>query len=151
MNIDALISTVFGIGRFPKAPGTAASLVAVLAAYPIALVHGGLFVAALGLIVGIVGIGFAARYANQIGQADPKSCVIDEVAGQWIALAFAPVSPLGFFAAFFFFRFFDIRKPWPVNKAETLPGGIGIMADDVVGGILAAACVWIFVEGGYLR
>ena len=151
MKIAALVATVFGVGYVPVAPGTAGSLVAALLAYPIARTWGMTVLAPLGLLVGVFGIWFAGAYAKSIGQTDPKSCVVDEVAGQWIALACAPFSPLGFLVAFTMFRFFDIRKIWPADVAERLPGGLGIVADDIVAGIMAAMSVWLFVHGGYLK
>ena len=72
---------------------------------------------------------------------DPGSIVIDEVAGQWLALVFAaPDNPWHFFAAFLLFRFFDIIKTWPASWAQDqLPGGWGVMMDDIVAGLYAAA------------
>jgi len=63
--------------------------------------------------------------------------VIDEVAGQWISLFAIPFSPLAVLLAFIFFRLFDVLKPGIVDRAQHLPGGWGIMADDVLAGILA--------------
>jgi phosphatidylglycerophosphatase A len=67
--------------------------------------------------------------------------VIDEVAGQWLACALAPLSLGGFIIAFAFFRFFDITKLWPVSLGEKLPGGWGIMTDDMIAGWLSAVLV----------
>jgi phosphatidylglycerophosphatase A len=83
---------------------------------------------------------------------DPSECVIDELAGQWLACAFAglsfsglvPVaaSPLpSFILAFVLFRLFDIWKPWPVSWAETFSGGVGVMLDDMVAGLMAGVLV----------
>jgi len=70
--------------------------------------------------------------------------VIDEVAGQWIALIAAPLTPLGFALAFLIFRFYDILKPWPVDLAERrLPGAWGIMGDDIVAGIYAMVVMFL--------
>lgn len=151
ITLPGLVATVCGIGKVPYAPGTAGSLVALALAYPIAHRFGMPVLAPLGLLVGVAGIWFAGAYAKDCGVRDPKSCVIDEVAGQWIALAAAPFSPLGFLLAFTLFRFFDIRKIWPADVAERLPGGLGIVADDVVAGVMAAMAVWLFVAGGYLK
>jgi phosphatidylglycerophosphatase A len=151
VSINALIATVFGIGRVPKAPGTAGSLAAMLIAWPIAVHYGHWMLAPLGLGIGLIGIYFSGMYARECGVADPKSCVIDEVAGQWIALSVAPITPLAYLAAFGFFRFFDIRKIWPVDKVEELKGGLGIVADDIVAGVMAAMAVLIFVNAGLLK
>jgi phosphatidylglycerophosphatase A len=68
---------------------------------------------------------------------DPSQAVIDEVAGQWIALFAIPASPLAVLLAFILFRIFDILKPGLVDRAQRLPGGWGIMADDVLAGVFA--------------
>jgi phosphatidylglycerophosphatase A len=84
-------------------------------------------------------IWLAASEADTSGDKDPQAIVIDEVAGLWIALAFAPATPLGYGAAFLLFRFFDITKIWPANWADrSLPGAHGIMLDDIFAGCWAA-------------
>jgi phosphatidylglycerophosphatase A len=158
VSINALIATVFGAGRTPYAPGTAGSLVAAIVAWPLAAYFertlpygiGHWWLAACGLGVGLIGIYFSEMYAREIGDSDPPSCVIDEVAGQWIALAVAPLSFWAYFVGFALFRFFDIRKIWPADKAQNLPGGLGIVADDIVAGLLAALTLNLLVVGGYL-
>jgi phosphatidylglycerophosphatase A len=72
---------------------------------------------------------------------DPSEVTIDEVAGMWITLMFLPKAILLAFAAFFVFRFFDIIKPFPARKFDTMHGGFGIMMDDVVAGIYAHVTV----------
>jgi phosphatidylglycerophosphatase A len=67
--------------------------------------------------------------------------VIDELAGQWLACALAPLSLAGFASAFVLFRLLDISKVWPVSLGERLPGGWGIMTDDLIAGLLSAAIV----------
>jgi phosphatidylglycerophosphatase A len=134
----------------PYAPGTAASLVAALAAWPIATAFGHWVLLGFGLAVGLVAIPIADAYARECGRGDPSECVIDELAGQWIALAFAPPSLFGFALAFALFRYLDIRKLWPVSEVEKLKGGLGIVADDVVAGLIAGLIVLIFVSAGYL-
>jgi phosphatidylglycerophosphatase A len=85
-------------------------------------------------------------YARESGKSDPSECVIDEVAGQWIICAFAPLSFLAYFAAFILFRIFDIVKPWPISLVERrVPGGLGIMADDVVAALMG--CIILAVLG----
>lgn len=139
------------VGLAPKAPGTAGSLLAALLAWPIAAAWGGWVLAPAGLAVGLIGIPVAGAYARECGVIDPKSCIIDEVAGQWIALAVLPVSLLGYAVGFALFRFFDIRKIWPADVAERLPGGLGIVADDVVAGVLAAMAGLLLVHAGYMK
>jgi len=139
----AQIATLFGVGRVPSAPGTAASVVALPFAWLIEDLFGRwwLLVAAIAALA--IGAWACEVYAGIKGEADPSECVIDELVGQWIVCAFVPFSLFAYFLAFVFFRVFDILKPWPIDEVEKrVPGGLGIMADDVVaalmGGIILA-------------
>ncbi len=134
-----LIASGFGSGYAPKAPGTAGSLAALLIgvglltapdwALPLAIVTA--------TIAGLWAIGPAG------GGEDPGWVVIDEFAGQWIALLpLAHATPLGLLAAFALFRLFDITKPGPIGWADRQEGAFGVMADDVLAGAAAAALVW---------
>jgi phosphatidylglycerophosphatase A len=139
-------ATCFGLGRFPLAPGTLTSAVATLCSIP--LVQLGW----KALVAGIIGVTFlgvpaCGTYARSNMIHDPSDCVLDEVAGQWLALL--PVAILlrgddwfAYLVAFLAFRLFDIWKPWPVWWAERLPGGTGIMADDIIAAVYAALLVW---------
>ena len=133
-----VLATFFGLGLAPLAPGTVASAAAALG-YRF-LLHGlpGPFYAVLVLALFFAGTAVSARYAFELGRPDPRRIVIDEVCGQLIALAFLPAGWLPVGVSFALFRFFDIIKPWPLRKLETLPGGWGIMADDVGAGLAAA-------------
>ncbi len=149
------IATLGGIGRLPMAPGTWASL----AALPLAaLIHGalsfpGLLAATLGVLV--VGGWAVAQDLRTRDEADPAEIVIDELAGQWIALfplsgglwwmgADPAIFPWpGWVAGFALFRFFDIVKPPPVRWADRVPGALGVMLDDVAAGIMAGAVVML--------
>lgn len=133
-----LLSTWFHIGRFAKAPGTWGSLAALPFAWLIHSIWGswGLLVAAA--LCFIIGVWSCGRYAKISGRSDPSEAVIDEVAAQWLVLAFAPVSLLPWLAGFAFFRLFDIWKPWPIGLVDrTIKGGFGIMADDILAAIYA--------------
>jgi phosphatidylglycerophosphatase A len=134
-----VIGTVFGIGYAPVAPGTVASLVALPFAWLIAanLGHIALFCSAI--VLGFAAIPLCTAYERAVNRIDPRECVIDEIAGQWLACAFAPLTWKGYALAFALFRLFDITKIWPVSAAEKLKGGLGIMADDLVAGAYAAA------------
>ena len=84
------------------------------------------------------GIWASGEYKRLSGKHDSGAIVIDEVAGQWIALLFVPLDPLLYGAAFLLFRVFDIVKPFPANWADReMKGGLGVMADDLVAGIYA--------------
>ena len=89
----------------------------------------------------MLGVWSCGQYAIRAGIADPSECVIDEVAGQWFVCAVAPLSLPGFAVAFVLFRFFDITKLWPVSLGERLPGGLGIITDDMIAGALAAVII----------
>lgn len=139
------LATWFGCGYAPKGPGTAGSLGAIVPAWLAGHYLGWppLAIAALGLAIVPVGVWAANVLIRQSGLKDPQQVVIDEVAGQWIACAGA--SHLGWIpcaGAFVLFRLFDIWKPWPVRRAEALPGGLGVMADDVLAGVYAALVLW---------
>lgn len=135
------IATWFGLGYVPKGPGTAGSLGAIAIAW---LLHKYLDVnppvfAALGIILAIPGIWAAGFVAKESGRKDPQIVVVDEVVGQWIALAGAShLNWKSWLAAFVLFRWFDIWKPPPVRQLEHLPGGWGIVADDAMAGVYAA-------------
>jgi phosphatidylglycerophosphatase A len=139
------IATWFGCGYWPKGPGTAGSLAAVLIA--LALVSGAGWPAwALGaLAAGLtpLGIWAAGVTARVSGRKDPGLVVVDEVLGQWITLAGATtLNWRSWVAAFLLFRAFDIVKPPPVRQLERLPGGAGIVADDLAAGIYGALVLY---------
>lgn len=150
MNQSTAIATLFGIGRVPYAPGTAASLVAAAVAWPIALLTGPMILGALSVVAALFAIKVSGDYALACGREDPHDCVVDELAGQWLACAFAPVSVTGYVLAFVLFRLFDMAKPWPVSAAEKLKGGTGIVADDMVAGLIAGAIVWLSRSAGFI-
>jgi phosphatidylglycerophosphatase A len=136
--VSKIFSTFFGTGFFPIAPGTAASLLAVLI-YRISLSKLPWFIQALIIVALFIAGGAAStRYSRLLKQKDPSRIVIDETCGQLIALFLVTPSWRELFLAFFLFRIFDIIKPYPIKKLEALPDGWGIMADDVAAGIAAA-------------
>jgi phosphatidylglycerophosphatase A len=147
MRISTIIASVLGIGYFPVASGTVMSAVAVFLAIPIARhLGGGPGILVASLIVFAIGIWACGDHVRATGREDPSECVIDELAGQWLACAgisfdFAPATASQFALAFLLFRLFDILKPWPISAAEKLPGGMGVMADDMLAGLAAAILV----------
>lgn len=144
------IATWFGCGLIPIAPGTAASAAAVLIAFAL---HARLgwppyWFAILAAALLIPGIWAAGAVARRTGQEDPSLVVVDEVIGQWITIAgAAALNSKSWIAAFVLFRVFDVWKPPPVRQLEHLPGGTGIVADDVMAGIYGA--VVIFIVGSF--
>jgi len=150
-----LIATFFGIGRLRPGPGSwgsAATVVlwTVLASRlapslrtPVAI--------ALALLVTVIGIPAATRVARASGLKDPQFVVIDEVAGQLIALIAAPLGWKTFLASFILFRAFDIVKPPPVRQLEKLPEGAGIVLDDVAAGFYAFVGMQLLLHFGLLN
>lgn len=164
--IRTAIGTGFGTGRSPLAPGTAGSLAALAGYYllyhllhralapalpaPDYLLAGRLPIDLLridllpaGLLTGLIVIGFpvgvwATGRLATAQEPDPGRAVWDEFVGMWVTCLLLPPEVLWLAAAFCCFRFFDIVKPWPVRWLERLPGGWGIMADDLAAGLYGA-------------
>ena len=135
-----MLATLGPVGRFRLAPGSWGSAAAVLVAAGLVQL-GGWTLEIAALIVCVLGVRAADIYDRETGSKDASDIVIDEVAGQWITLLVVPFDWRWWIAAFVAFRLFDILKPGPVRLAERLPGGYGVMADDIVAGALAAACL----------
>ena len=150
MTTAGRLATLFGIGRVPGAPGTAASLIALPFAWMIAAAFGSLALLALSVAVGLLAVPISSAYERESRHKDPSDCVIDELAGQWLACAFVPLTLWGFALAFLLFRLFDMTKLWPVSAAEKLKGGWGIVADDMVAGAIAGVIVMLLVHFGLL-
>ncbi len=136
-----LIATWFGCGYSPVGPGTAGSLAALVVAWPLVHYAGWrpLWFVAPVLVLTFPAVWAAGVTAVDEQEKDPQIVVVDEVLGQWLTLAGAPHLNLqSWIAAFFLFRLFDIWKPAPVRQLERLPGGTGIVADDLMAGLYAA-------------
>jgi phosphatidylglycerophosphatase A len=152
------VATFGGLGDKLPAPGTT------VGSFPPALLWMGLCVVvstdqlrivltAVGLVVfTVLGIWSSEIEAERRQESDPRPIVVDEAAGQWlaylVALPFVPLMTtldLAIFAVsgFLLFRLFDVIKVWPIKAFEKLPGGIGIVADDLAAGYFAAACLII--------
>ena len=137
------VATFFGAGYLKPGPGTwtsiAAALLWIATAWWFHLSQNGLLLAliagiALALVFGVPAATIAER---ESGRHDPGFVVIDEVAGQWIALLFCPANWAHGLIALVLFRLLDITKPFPVRRLERLPGGWGIVFDDVAAGLYA--------------
>jgi phosphatidylglycerophosphatase A len=143
------VATFFGAGFGKPGPGTWGSVAAVLlwAGYawgvsssPRALLVALLAGIALSLVVGIPAATIVAR---ESGREDPGFVVVDEVAGQWIALLGSQANWRHALLALVLFRIFDITKPFPIRKLEFLPEGWGIVLDDVGAGLYALLVAWL--------
>ncbi len=144
--LAVLLATAGGAGYAPVAPGTAGSAVAV-GVY--LLVREWTFVPMLVLVSAVIvaGIWAGGVAARHFGAEDPGPVVVDEVAGQLIALWGTGPGLTGVVLGFFLFRAFDIVKPWPARQLEALPGGLGIMADDLAAGVYANLARILLVSG----
>lgn len=142
------LATGFGAGYSPVAPGTAGTLVAV----PIAmLMPGGFFAQAVFIAVVIaVAIWSAHAAAPTFGLKDPGHIVSDEIAGYLLTVAMLPAGWKLWVAGFLAFRLFDIVKPPPCRRLEALPGGLGIVADDLMAGLYANFSLRILCATGIL-
>jgi phosphatidylglycerophosphatase A len=149
-----LIATFFGIGRLRPGPGTWASTATVLLWWLITrwIPPDWQPWAATGLAIITVALGIpaATRVSRASGSKDPQWVVIDEVAGQLIALIAVPISWKSLLLGFILFRGFDIVKPPPVRRLEQLPEGVGIVVDDVGAGLYALAVMQIALHFGLL-
>ena len=162
--MQRLLTSCFGLGRLPGAPGTWGSL-------PPAIVFGlmchfrvppsivSIVMAALVLAGSVVCVKFAPAAMAATGKSDPGEVVADELAGQAVTFLVSPSLALGSASAgqvwtvaalgFVLFRIFDIAKPWPIHKFEKFPKGWGILADDLVAGVFAwtvlQICIKLFI------
>jgi phosphatidylglycerophosphatase A len=138
-----LLASVGGVGYCPVAPGTAGSAAALLAYLALPL-HAGIQAAVIAVVT-FVGLWASSAVAAQAGDHDPSEVVIDEAAGLLIACFLVPKSIRALAAAFLLFRLFDVGKWFPMKQLERLPGGWGIMADDLAAGLLARLVLLIWV------
>jgi phosphatidylglycerophosphatase A len=139
-------ATWFGAGLLPWAPGTWGSLVALPLAWLLMATGGALLLLAAAVLVFALGLWAADRYMKAVGVHDPGAIVIDEVAGQWLTLAVAPLDPLAYLLGFVLFRIADVLKPWPANWLDRRVGGaFGVMIDDVAAAVYAGGVLGILV------
>ena len=137
-----LLSTAFGIGLVPLAPGTFGSLAAVPLSWWIAGAGGPIVLIVAAGLVFVIGVRAAEITVRRTGKGDPGLIVIDEVAAQMLVLAAVPLDPAWYAAGFVAFRFFDIVKVWPISWVDRhLHGGLGVMLDDIAAAGYAVACL----------
>ena len=139
------VASWFGCGFINPAPGTWGSLGAIPFGVALFWTGGSSLLAVAVVAVTILGLWAADRFDKAVDGHDSKMIVIDEVAGQWIALIPAALNPYLIIVAFVSFRFFDIIKPWPVSFFDKkIRGPVGVMGDDIVAGLFAGAVVLFF-------
>ncbi len=142
-----ITSTSFGIGYIGKGAGTVAAVATCLIWYALALGQTGNFIPALAITLFLIALGiWSGNVVESIWGKDHNRVVIDEVAGMCITLLWIPVTPLNVLVGLILFRFFDIVKPLYIRKLEDLPGGWGVMFDDVLAGIYANIVLQIFIR-----
>ena len=144
---DHVFGTVLGLGHIPVVPATWTSLAVAAAIWAVQLDT--LWMQLVVLVVFVVtGIPACGGLERRYGE-DPKQATADEAAGQTITLLGVPLDPLTVLVGFVLFRFFDVVKPPPARALESLHGGLGIMADDLMAGVYAriALQVWISFVG----
>jgi phosphatidylglycerophosphatase A len=139
------LATLGPVGYFPIAPASAASLVTALVAWflPVPALPIALGALALGTAVAVWICGEAEK---ELGH-DAHPIVADEVIGQSLALLGAPHAPAAFFVAFLLFRVFDVWKPLGAREAQALPGGVGVVADDVIAGLTSCLVLQLGLWG----
>ena len=131
-----LLACGFGLGLSPGAPGTCGTLLGVALYLPMANLPLPVYLLCLAALSGL-GVWICGRTAEELADKDPAAIVWDEVVGFLTAMIAAPAGVAWILAGFVLFRFFDIVKPWPVRAAERVRGGLGILLDDLVAGILS--------------
>jgi phosphatidylglycerophosphatase A len=142
------LATGFGAGLAPIAPGTFGSLPGLLLAWGLVELGGQMALAAGIVVVAVVGTWAAHGLSARLGLKDPGVIVVDEIAGQMLTLLGIALSGPVLAAGFVLFRAMDVLKPPPARQLEALPGGYGIMADDLAAGVYAnlalrAALAWL--------
>ena len=140
-----LLAFGFGAGLSPKAPGTMGTIVAVLI-YLLLPSMPPIIYAGLVLLSFVFGIWVCGKTAEDLGVHDHGGIVWDEFVGYWITMFMAPSGLFWVLLGFVLFRLLDIFKPWPIKWADKeLAGGLGIMLDDVLAGIMGALCIQALV------
>lgn len=141
-----VLATWFGCGLVPLAPGTAGTLGAI----PLFLVlrsSGPICVLFVASILAIVGIWASGHVIAKTGQKDPQIIVIDEVVGVLVTLAASAPTWSSLILGVVLFRIFDQWKPWPARSLEALPGGLGVVMDDVAAGVWGAVFLVVITAG----
>lgn len=132
------IATFFGVGRFPKAPGTMGTLAAIPLWYLLAQL-GPLIYMVITFLLFPLGVMAAQAYEDRVGKHDSKEIVIDEVVGFLIVMTWLPMTWQSVVIGFLVFRFLDIVKPPPIRQLDQkVQGGFGVMVDDVAAGIIGS-------------
>jgi len=144
--IGVFIATCAYVGHAPVAPGTFGSAIGLVVFYLVRHQRSTTVEVAAIVVLAAVGLWSATEAEHHFGGIDPGPVVIDEVIGMLITLAFIPVNITGAVVAFFIFRFLDVVKPWPARRLEHLPGGFGVVLDDMMAGVYGNIVMWALVS-----
>jgi phosphatidylglycerophosphatase A len=144
--LGVFVATCAHVGYAPVAPGTFGSLVALVLYYLIRRQQSTTIELGAIAVIVVIGLWSATEAEHHFGGIDPGPVVIDEVVGMLMTLALHPVNIWGAIAGFFIFRVLDIVKPWPARRLELLPGGFGVMLDDMMAGVYGNLIVWGLVS-----
>ena len=143
-----VLAVWFGCGHVPVAPGLAGTLGAI-PLYLLLRPRGPVVIAVAAAVLTVIGVWAAERVARRLGGKDPQIICIDEVAGVFVTWIAARETTVGLLAGVVLFRLFDQTKPWPARLAERrLPGGLGIVLDDVAAGLWGAAILLLLRRFG---
>jgi phosphatidylglycerophosphatase A len=137
--VAVAIATAAGTGYAPVAPGTVVSLLTAVALWLLPFTQVTLVVTLVAVIA--AGVWSGHRAERVLGCKDPGAVVVDEVAGMMLSVLLVPRTPAVMLSAFVLFRIFDIWKPFPAYQSQALPGGWGVMADDVIAGLYALLAI----------
>ncbi len=139
-----LIASFFFIGYFPVAPGTVASVIAMLIL--LILKPSDLSMSFILLFIFLLGVICSENIEKRCGEKDPPYIVIDEIVGYFTAIFLIEPTPINLFLGFLLFRFFDILKPPPIRLVEKrIKGGFGIMLDDIIAGLITNLLLRIYL------
>ncbi len=156
MNVKRLLTSCFGLGRLPVAPGTygslpPATLFVLMSHFGFSSKATSIIMMVLAIVGSVICIKFASAAIAATGESDPREVVADEFSGQAITFLFIAAAPISNvwvtgLLGFLLFRIFDISKPWPIRKLEKLPKGWGILADDLLAGLSAAIVLLVCIR-----
>lgn len=144
--LSLFIATGFGSGYLRPASGTWGTGVAlVLLWLGAGLWNGGGFIGHIVFCLAVFAVAVGVSYTGEshFRKKDPSPVVIDEIIGYFVAMIALPAAPLYLLAAFFVFRLMDVLKPWPAHESQSLPGGWGIVVDDVLAGAYTCLCLHV--------
>jgi len=140
--LGVFIATCAHVGYAPVAPGTFGSVAGLVIYYLVRRQASTAVELGVIAVILVIGLWSATEAEHHFGGIDPGPVVIDEVIGMLITLALHPVNVLGAITGFFIFRVLDIIKPWPARQLEVLPGGFGVVLDDVMAGMYGNLLLW---------